>query len=414
MKQKIIENIDNPEALEKLYRENKQDFSAYFSDVAAEHNTDLVHFWQIRLQNSPDKPGLRFDRTDFLVAAGIALITAILSRLPGILPALDDEFFYSRNIAAIVFSSLILFTLWQNRIFEIKKVFLVFVPVFVLVLYLNLLPSGESDSKILAFIHAVLYLWCIFGIAYVNLEISNKEKLFRFIRYNGELITLTGLLLIAGAVLTGMTIGLFEIIGMSIDKIYTENVVVMGASASLVIAAWLIGVYPSVTSRISTIIARIFTPLVLVSAVVYLVAIFVSGVRFKENRELLVMFNLLLVAVMAIVVFSVSELDKSKARNLNVLMLFLLAIVTIVINIIALIAIISRLTDGFTPNRTAVLISNLIVFIHLLLITPGLFSAWFRHASLDAVEKKVAGDLPVYFIYTVIVIFLFPLLFGMK
>ena len=162
-----------------------------------------------------------------------------------------------------------------------------------------------------------------------------------------------------------------------------ENIGIVGLAVFPVVAAWLIGLYPDITSRIAPIIARIFTPLVFISAIVYLVAITVSGIDLSKNREFLIIFNLLLLGVMVIIVFSLSELDKSNIRKLNVILLFLLAVVTLIIDLFALSAIISRLSEGFTPNRTVVLISNILVLVNLLLILPDLFLAGFKGKSLD-------------------------------
>jgi len=181
-----------------------------------------------------------------------------------------------------------------------------------------------------------------------------------------------------------------------------------------VLAVWLIELYPDITSRIVPIIARIFTPLVLISAIVYLVAITFSGISLSKNREFLIIFNLLLLGVMAIIVFSLSDIDKSGVRKMNAILLFLLVLVTLIIDLFALSAIISRLSEGFTPNRTVVLVSNILILVNLLLILPDLFLAGFNGKSLYRAERLICGYLPVYLLYTCVVIFVFPFVFGMK
>jgi hypothetical protein len=122
----------------------------------------------------------------------------------------------------------------------------------------------------------------------------------------------------------------------------------------------------------------------------------------------------MLIAVMALIVFSVSELDKSKKKNINVLILFLLAFLAIIINSIAFIAIISRATEGLTPNRTVVLISNILIFVNQILIARNLYKSYFNPDQLNSVEKTVAKYLDIYAGYTIIVIFILPLIFGLK
>jgi hypothetical protein len=121
------------------------------------------------------------------------------------------------------------------------------------------------------------------------------------------LAIITGLLLIAIFIFSAMSISLFDLIGMKISKFYMENIAILCIAVSPVVAALLIDLYPEITSRIAPVIARIFAPLVLVSAVIYLISIAISGISILEKREFLLIFNLLLLSVMAIIVFSVSE-----------------------------------------------------------------------------------------------------------
>jgi hypothetical protein len=122
----------------------------------------------------------------------------------------------------------------------------------------------------------------------------------------------------------------------------------------------------------------------------------------------------MLLAVMAIIVFSISELNKLRAKNFNIIILCALAFLAIVINTIALIAILTRVTNGLTPNRTVVLISNLLIFINLILITKNLYQAYFKPNQLDVVENTLAKYLTIYLIWTLIVIFVLPFLFNLK
>jgi hypothetical protein len=50
----------------------------------------------------------------------------------------------------------------------------------------------------------------------------------------------------------------------------------------------------------------------------------------------------------------------------------------IVVNSIALIAIITRVADGLTPNRTVVLVSNILIFFNLILIAKNLYASYFK------------------------------------
>ncbi|MFZ4522578.1 MAG: hypothetical protein ACOYNC_12790 [Bacteroidales bacterium] len=414
MKNLIFQNINNPEALELLFRNDKASFALDFPEASAGVESDLVRFWQVRLENETLTHKHPLRKTDIWRVVILSGLIALLVKTHLLFNGMTMEEFWLRNLPITIFAGLTAWFIMKNRINGVKAILVLLVPVLLLVLFVNLLPEKLCDTSQLVFIHAPLFMWFFFGLAWVSMENTHTLKVSAFIRFNGELVTMCGLLAIAGAILSGMTIALFSIIGMEIGKFYMENIAIVAVAVCPVLAAWLIELYPDVTSRIVPLIARIFTPLVLVTAIVYLAAITVSGIDLSKNRDFLIIFNLLLLGVMVIIVFSLSELDKSNIRKMNVILLFLLAMVTLIIDLFALSAIISRLSDGFTPNRTVVLVSNILVLVNLLLILPGLFLAGFKGKSPDRVEKIICGYLPVYLIYCVVVIFVFPFIFGMK
>ena len=88
-----------------------------------------------------------------------------------------------------------------------------------------------------------------------------------------------------------------------------------------------------------------------------------------NDRNLLLINNLLLVAVLALIFFSIVEKGKNKNQFFTSILLLGLSFLTICINIIALSAILFRLwTWGITPNRVVVLGSNVLVFINLIIV----------------------------------------------
>jgi hypothetical protein len=414
MKLQIIENINNPDELEKLYRQNKQDFSKSFAEIPDNYNSDLVNFWKIRLALETENEFKGFVKSDLLVVIVLSLVTGFLAKLPAIFSQINNENFYIRDLAIIVFNGIILYTFWQYRIVDIKRVLIYGLITFILLLFVNLLPYQRSDSVNLVFIHAPLFLWCIFGLSFVSFDYKNTAKRIEFIRFNGELLIMTGLILIAGGLLTVITLGLFTAIKMNIRKFYIDYVGIIGGVASPIVSYYLIRLYPKITSRIAPVIARVFTPLVLITLVLYLISLIFSDGKILEDRDLLMVFNFMLLAVMAIIVFSVSELDKSKERNINVLILFALAVLALITNSIALVAIITRVANGLTPNRTVVLVSNILIFVNLILIAKNLFLSYLKSNQLDSVENTVAKYLTIYFVWTIIVIFVLPFVFWFK
>ena len=127
-----------------------------------------------------------------------------------------------------------------------------------------------------------------------------------------------------------------------------------------------------------------------------------------------VIFNVLLIGVMAIIFFSVAGTSGTRKSKLEVLILILLSVVTILVNGIALSAILFRISEwGITPNRIAVLGANLLILVNLVMVTVQLLKMTSKKADPDGVGNVIARYLPVYIIWAVIVTFTFPLIFGL-
>ncbi len=414
MKHRILDDINDPESLEKLYREDKQDFIRSFGEIGEEHDSELIRFWRLRISPEVKMGGAAAWLPDLLAIIVLCVVTGLLVIIPDVFGLKDLESFFIRYLPLILFNGLILYTFWQSK-GPVKRDLLFYGPtVFILLLLVSLLPGFGSDSSVISMIHVPLFLWCFFGLSYNSFNYKDLTRRIDFIRFNGELIIMTGLILIAGGILAGMTISLYAVIGVELPEVLIRNAAIIGSGSAPVVSFFLIKRYPNITSRISPVIARVFTPLVLVSLAVYLVSLLVMKSRIIQDRELLLMFNILLIAVMAIIVFSISELDKNKKRDVNVLILLLLALMAILANTIAVIAIVARLTEGLTPNRTIVLISNILIFVNLVLVAARMYQVYFKGVSVESVERVVAKYLTVYFFYTIFAMFIFPLVFGFR
>jgi len=182
-----------------------------------------------------------------------------------------------------------------------------------------------------------------------------------------------------------------------------------------IVATYIVRNFSAISNKIAPIIANIFSPLVLVTLTVYLISIIITGKDPYNDRDFLLIFNIMLIAVMGIIVFSVSETSKKNKQRFNEIVLLLLSIITLIIDIIALSAILYRLGEyGFTPNRIVVLGSNILIFVNLLLIMIELFKINFKNTEIEKLEYVISKYLPVYAFWTVFVVFILPLIFGYK
>jgi hypothetical protein len=412
MKDAILSHMDNPTQLEKLYRGNKPLFKREFSTLYPQlKDNALARFWQERLNYESDETSRGSARE--LLFIGIAcLMAGIIAKLPAFLQ-LDEEHFYSRNIGFIILPLLTAWFAWKNKLTAGRIAFVTGATLAAL-FFINSLPQLETgDTLILSCIHLPLFLWCVLGFAFVGDERKEDGKRLGFLKYNGDLVVMTTLIVIAGGIMTGITIGLFSLIGYNIEEFYFKNIVVFGLPAAPIIGTYLTQTNPQLVGKVSPVIARIFSPLVLVMLLVYLGAMAYSRKDPFNDREFLLIFNALLVGVMAIIFFSVSEMSRTTKSRVEIWILFLLSVTTIIVNGIALSAILFRISEwGLTPNRAAVLGSNVLILVNLLLVAVQLFRAVSGKGDLTGAGRSIAAYLPVYFLWTVVVTFLFPLFFG--
>jgi hypothetical protein len=412
VKEAIIHHIDNPKQLEKLYRKNKTIFHRVFNAVYPEIQTHAsAQVWNERL-NFEQEDFLLGPKNEMLFVLLSALVTGFLAKIPDF-TGMNADYFFMRNIGLVGFPMLLAYFLWKQKT-SINRILVPLVAVILSALYINFLPNNPtSNSLVLACIHLPVFLWTLLGYSFAGGNWKSHTQRIDYLRFNGDFAVMAALLTLAGILFTGITIGLFELIGLHIQEFYAKNIAVWGLSAIPILAAYLVVNNPQLVNRISPVIARIFTPLVLVTLLVFLVAIIYTGKNIYNDRNFLLLFNGLLIAVMAIILFSISEATKNTAGKLNLLFLFGLSLLTIILNGIALSAIAFRLSElGITPNRTAVLGANLLIFLNLLLVAYQLFRILKGKATVQQLENSIALFIPVYGIWSVLVTFLFPLLFS--
>lgn len=414
MKEEILIHQNDPKQLEKLYRSNKAQFKRDFSSAYPEiKDSAFVDFWRERLNYEADGINWGTNKELFIVIIA-SLVAGVIAKIPDFF-AVSEDYFYPRNVGFVIFPILITYFAWKNKL-TIGKINFVSGATIAGLIFINLLPNNQkSDTLILSCIHLGLFLWSVLGFTFVGGQKNNNNKRLEFLKYNGDLVVMTGLILIAGMLMSGLTVGLFSLIGLNISAFYFKNVAIFGLAAAPIVGTYLTQTNPQLVGKVSPVIAKLFSPLVLIMLVVYLIAMIYSAKNPYNNREFLMIFNALLVGVMALIFFSVAEMSRSAKNNTQVWILFLLSIITVVVNCIALSAILFRISEwGFTPNRTAILGGNVLILINLVLVTIRIFKVVAKKADIEGVGQTISSYLPVYAIWTVIVTFIFPFLFGFK
>ncbi len=414
MREEIKNNLDNPVQLERLYRDNRTTFKREFNLIYPEiRETATAQIWNARInfENEGISWGTNKEVIFILVTAFIA---GLIAKIPD-LTEINPEYFYPRNIAFVVFPLLAAYFAWKHKI-QTKGILIVSAAFLISVIYINVLPDDTgSDTLILACIHLPLFLWTVLGFTFVGDKLNNNQRRLDFLRYNADLVVMTTIIIIAGGLLTAITFGLFELIDIRIEEFYFHYIGIWGLAASPIVGTYLVQANPQLVSKVSPVIAKVFTPLVLLTLVVYLVALIFTGKDPYNDREFLLIFNGLLIGVMALILFSIAETAKHSNSKMGTLLLLGLSIVTVIVNGIALSAILFRIFEwGITPNRLAVLGGNMLILTNLLIVTYRLFKTMKDHNEIKKVENSIASFLPIYCLWTIFVTFIVPVLFNFK
>jgi hypothetical protein len=414
MKTEILHNLDNPRQLEKLYREDASSFKKEFNQIYPDQQDKAsLAFWNERLNYEAAKPSWG-STTELVIVIVFALLAGLIASIPNI-TGIDNEKFLFRNISFIVFPLLSAYFIWKQKL-AFKQYLFPLLAFIVAAVYINLLPTNkESSSIMLAFIHLPIFLWTIFGYSFLGVNIKSSQSRIGFLRYNGDLVVISGILLLSTVLFSAITVNLFDLIGINIEIFYFQNIMIWGIAAIPIVATYLIQTNAQLINKVSPIIAKIFTPLVFINLFIYLSAMVYTKKYPYQDRNVLLLFNVLLMGVMALILFSIAEAGKAAKNKFSLMILFGLSALTLIVNAIALSAIIYRINEfGFSANRIAVLGGNLLIFINLALVSRKLFLTSFKNGSIEEIEESIAGYLPVYAIWTGLITFLVPLLFQFK
>lgn len=413
MQDLILQHLDDPSFLEALYREHKNAFKKAFAALypSIQHHV-VAQCWHARLRDERDE--VRWGtKNEWLRVMLLGLLAGVAAKLPDWL-SIRPEDFYPRFAGFIVFPFLMLFFMWEKHI-RFRNVVWVWIMCAVAFLYILFLPGNwKKDTFLLACLYMPVLLWALLGVVYMHNRLSDQQGRFLYLQYNGDLVVMTQLILAAGAAFTGITFALFSLIQVHLQEIYFQYIGIWGLAASPIVATYLIETNPQLVRKISPIIATIFAPLTLLMLVSYLITLLFIGKNPYNDRDFLLVFNLVLIGVMAIIFFSVVSISESLSGFMTWILLAL-SVVTLLFCGIALSAIVFRTFKwGITPNRLAVLGNDVLMMINLLLIAYQLFrTIAYKHAP-EAVHHSITSFLPVYVLWAICVSFLFPVVFHFQ
>lgn len=392
------------------------DLDALSREFAREHSDRL---WK-QLVVAPSvsgEPGGRA-RKDAIVALCLAVAAAVLIKAPALIGLQwgEDEGFYARNMSFFVLPLLTGYFVWKRRL-DIRTARRLAGAFVVAGVFANVYPfisiAAGGSTEVLSALHLPIALWLVVGIAYAGGRWGQAGGRMDFIRFSGELFIYYVLIALGGGVLTGFMAMIFQSIGVDVEPFFESWLLPCGAMGAVVIGSWLVEAKQSVIENMAPVLTRLFTPLFTAVLVAFLATLLWTGNGIDIEREVLIAFDLLLVVVLGLLLYSVSARDHLAPAGVFDVLQVVLLVSALVADAVALGAIVARISDfGFSPNRVAALGENAILLVNLAWSTV-LYVKFLRgRGSFSLLERWQTDYLPVYAVWAGIVLVLFPPLFG--
>ena len=188
MPEKIKEIINDPEKLEKFYREDRRSFESDFEKIYPEiQNSETAKFWKTRLEydNAANQLKKIFG-PDLFIMAVVCLFAGFLIKIPEAFNFDGMRFhFIEKETGLIIFLALSLYSMVSDKRLSLTNIIVTLLIFIASGFYINLLPYSESSSSVkLVLIHMPLLLWCLYGLVYIGFDLTDYSRLSDYIKHN--------------------------------------------------------------------------------------------------------------------------------------------------------------------------------------------------------------------------------------
>ncbi len=377
----IRENLDNPAALEALFREARQsqDEAAFIEAIEDEYQRKpgniLLAAWHHRL-TSDAASEVRARRVNWLLAVALSILAGL------VFWALSDEDLSIYNGIPALFHVwapiTVLFILGflgaEDPSVRRRAIYLgaalVLVSVYALLIGRIDFPYQRQYTDLIA-IHLPLLSWAAVGL---TLTLSGSDprsapsNRFAFIRKSLEIFVTGGLYLIAGMIFGGITIGMFEALDVNLPEVILRLITAGGTGLLPMLALASVydahrppekQVFGQGVGRLVPIVTQLLLPLSLLVLLVYIAVIPFNFFGPFRSREVLIVYNIMLFAVVGLLVGATPIEAGDIAPNLRSWVrrgIIAVAILAVLVSLYALAAVLTRTVQGgWTANRITVI-----------------------------------------------------------
>ena len=389
------------------------DLDALSQEFAREHADRL---WK-QLVAVPSKAGdtLLRSRPDAIVAFCLAVAAAVIIKIPALFGLdLEEDFgFYARNAGLFVLPLLTGYFIWKRRLATrtVRWLAVAFVAAGVFANIYPFVPDGYTEA--LTALHLPIALWLVVGIAYAGGRWGQVGGRMDFVRFSGELFIYYVLIALGGGVFMGFMAMIFRAIGINVGPFFGSWLLPCGVVGAVLVASWLVETKQGVMENIAPILTRLFSPFFAAMLVAFLGAVLWTGRGLDIERNVLIAFDLLLVVVLGLLLYSVSARNPQSPPGIFDVVQVVLLVSALLADAVALWAIAARITEfGFTPNRVAALGENIILLVNLAWSAVLYIRFLAGRGSFTALERWQTDYVPVYAIWGAFVVIAFPPLFA--
>ena len=186
-----------------------------------------------------------------------------------------------------------------------------------------------------------------------------------------------------------------------------------GGAAAVIVAAWLVEAKKSIIENLAPVLTAIFTPLFAVMLVVASAGYVAVGIGREFDRDLMTVFDVLLLVVLGLVLYGLSARVESRASRVMDIIRLVTVCAALLLDVLVLASMLARVGDlGFTPNRVVALGLNILLVVNLAGAAVLSVRALAGRVSPSRLETWQTGYLPVFAVWTLAVVVAVPVIFG--
>lgn len=386
------------------------DLDTLSREFAREHSGRLWRQLFLSGGGEQQQPDSRWPEA--LVFAVAAAVTIQVARLAAGFPS-EESWWLLRNASLLVMPFLAGYFARRRRL-PLLESLLTAAPFVIAAVVINLYPYREGAStELLVAAHLPVVVWFVVAYPYMGGIVRSHERRMDFVRFTGEWFIYYVLIALGGGVLLALTALILEPTGFANDERVVEWVLPSGAAGAVIVAAWLVESKQRVVENMASVLTMLFTPLFAVMLAGAAVVYAVTGLGGAFDRELLGVFDALMVVVLGLVLYGMSARDPSQMPGWMDRIQLVAVVSALVLDVMVLGSMAARIGDlGFTPNRAAALGLNLVLLVNL----AG--TAWLStrsltgHSTFHRLERWQTTYLPVFPLWAATVVVILPPLFA--